>query len=180
ACLLADRRQVFIAGLVLGGAALVKFFPAVIAPALYRRGDWRFPAAALAVGVALYLPYLSAGREVLGFLPSYVQQEGLSAGNGFFLLNALSAVARVPSWGSAAYVLLGLIALAGAGVAVIMRRNSASVPMTSALLLLVLFTVLLSPHFAWYFAWLVPLLCLTPSWALIYLTGASPLLYEII
>jgi len=180
ACLLADRRQAYLAGLVLGAAALVKFFPAVIAPALYRRGDWRLPLAALAAVMALYLPYSSAGRQVLGFLPSYVQQEGLSAGNGFFLLNALSAVMRVPSWSSTAYVIVGLVSLAGAGLAVIWRRNSTSVPMTSALLLLVLFTLFVSPHFAWYFTWLVPLLCFTPSWALIYLTGASPLLYQII
>jgi alpha-1,6-mannosyltransferase len=177
ACLLADRRQLFLAGLVLGAGALVKFFPAVAAPALYRRGDWRLPVALLVAVMALYLPYLSAGRAMLGFLPSYVQEEGLSSGNGFFLLGALGSIARVPSWGSAAYVIVGLSVLAGAALVIIWRRNAASVPMKSVLLLLVLFTVLVSPHFAWYFTWLVPLLCFTPSWALIYLTGASPLLY---
>ncbi|HJU15282.1 MAG TPA: glycosyltransferase 87 family protein, partial [Stellaceae bacterium] len=43
------------AGAALAAAALVKFFPAVLAPALWRRGDWRFPAAFVLVGAALYL-----------------------------------------------------------------------------------------------------------------------------
>ena len=39
------------------------------------------------------------------------------------------------------------------------------------------FTILLAPHFSWYFAWLVPFLCFLPEAPLLYLTVASFLLY---
>jgi hypothetical protein len=38
-------------------------------------------------------------------------------------------------------------------------------------------TVLLSPHYPWYFAWIVPFLCFAPFTSVLYLTVASPLLY---
>ena len=46
------RRQPVLTGLFLGLAVLTKFYPLVLFPALYRRGDWKMPAtmAALAVG----------------------------------------------------------------------------------------------------------------------------------
>jgi hypothetical protein len=177
ACLCAERRWSLAAGALLAAATLVKFFPAVIAPALYRRWDWRFPAAMLGAVVALYLPYLGMGREALGFLPAYFHEEGLTAGDGFFALHAIGAWVSLPAWASSAYVLVALALLAAAASAVLLRRNAASVPLGSALLLLALFTVALSPHLDWYFAWVIPFLCFSPSWAWIYLSGAAPLLY---
>src|SRR5579863_3421996 len=45
----ARRRQAaWLTGSALAAAALVKFFPAVLFPALYRRWDWRMPVAAAA------------------------------------------------------------------------------------------------------------------------------------
>jgi hypothetical protein len=52
--------------------------------------------------------------------------------------------------------------------------------MTAALWLLGTFTLLLSPHLAWYFTWVIPLLCVRMSWALLYLTLSAPLLYRLI
>ena len=37
--------------------------------------------------------------------------------------------------------------------------------------------VLLSPHYPWYFAWIVPFICFTPRLSVLYLTLACPLLY---
>jgi hypothetical protein len=37
--------------------------------------------------------------------------------------------------------------------------------------------VLISPHYAWYFAALVPFLCFYPCAAIVWLTGASTYLY---
>src|SRR5439155_4687080 len=50
-------------GAALAAATLVKFFPLVLVPALWRPsksnlGDWRWPAGFAAVIVAAYLPYL--------------------------------------------------------------------------------------------------------------------------
>jgi hypothetical protein len=39
--------------------------------------------------------------------------------------------------------------------------------------------VLVSPHHAWYFLWLVPFLCLSFSPAVLYLTLAAPALYRV-
>ena len=180
ACWSADRRQPSIAGVILGAAALVKFFPLAIAPTLYRRWDWKLPAAMLAAAAVLYLPYVKVGWQVVGFLPDYVREEALAAGSGFFLLNALSTVMPLASWAVPAYIAAALLILAAIGLGVILRREGAAVPIASALLLLTAFTLIVSPHFAWYFVWIVPLLCFRPSWALIYLTGAAPLLYAII
>src|SRR5262249_25314761 len=41
----------------------------------------------------------------------------------------------------------------------------------------VAFTLLVAPHYAWYFAWLVPFLCFYPVVGVIYLTCAVSLLY---
>ena len=71
----------------LAAATLVKFFPLVLAPALWRPaksnfGDWRWPAAFIAVIVAAYLPYIGVGSRALGFLPGYVAEENLGSGGG--------------------------------------------------------------------------------------------------
>jgi MFS family permease len=179
ACLAAEIRRPLGAGALLGAAALVKFFPAVIAPALYRRWGWRFPAALLAIAVVLYLPYLGVGRQVLGFLPGYLEDEGLTSGSGFFALRALAAAFPLPPWSVLAYAVLGLAVLGGLAWSVTMRR-SPTVSMGGALMLLAAFTILMSPHLAWYFTWVIPFLCLRPSWALIYLSAAAPLLYDIV
>src|SRR5258708_17097468 len=51
----------WLTGVALACAALVKFFPAVIFPALYRRWDWKMPVAAAATVIVAYLPFLGAG-----------------------------------------------------------------------------------------------------------------------
>jgi hypothetical protein len=179
ACLLAERRRAFGAGLVLGLATLVKFFPLAILPALYRRWDWRVPAATLLVIVVLYVPFLGVGTRVLGFLPGYVQQEGLAGGEGFFALEGLQAVlpTPLPPWASGAYALVAAIVLGGLALAAL-RRPEDGVSLGWAAVLLATFTVILSPHLAWYFTWVIPLLAFRMSWAWIYLSIAAPLLYR--
>jgi hypothetical protein len=49
--------------------------------------------------------------------------------------------------------------------------------LASAMTLAVASLVLLSPHYPWYFAWIVPLICFTPRPSVLYLTLACPLLY---
>jgi alpha-1,6-mannosyltransferase len=46
-----------------------------------------------------------------------------------------------------------------------------------ALLLATTATLAVSPHYPWYFAWLIPFLCFRPYWPLLWLTAAAFILY---
>ena len=175
AFLAADARRPALAGVALAASTLTKYFPIVTAPALYRPGGRRLPLAFAATLVALYLPYLSAGRHVLGFLGGYVDEEGLGSGKGIYLWSLLRALVPLP--GAALALYLGLAIALLATVAALALRRDEGASLGGGLALTLTFTVLFSPHFAWYFAWLIPFLCFQPSIAVVYLTGVSTVLY---
>ena len=116
ACLTAQMRRPGLTGLALALATLVKFFPLAIAPALYRRWDWRAPAVGLAVVTLLYALYSSVGLGVLGYLSGYTHEEELATGEGFFLLSALARGAALPARATELYLLAGMAILAGLGL----------------------------------------------------------------
>ena len=172
----ARRRQAaWLTGSALAAAALVKFFPAVLFPALYRRWDWKMPVAAAATVLLAYLPFIGAGSAVLGFLPGYLQEEGLQSGTGFFLWNILRSVAPLEHLGPGLY--LGLAAAVLVSLAVHSLFTAEDRYLASSMTLAVAAMVLVSPHYPWYFAWLVPLICFNPRPSVFYLTLACPLLY---
>ena len=172
----ARRRQAaWLTGSALTAAALVKFFPAVLFPALYRRWDWKMPVAAAATVLLAYLPFIGAGSAVLGFLPGYLQEEGLQSGAGFFLWNILRSVAPLEHLGPGLY--LGLAAAVLVSLAVHSLFTAEDRYLASSMTLAVAAMVLVSPHYPWYFAWLVPLICFNPRPSVFYLTLACPLLY---
>jgi hypothetical protein len=172
-----------LAGVALAGAGLTKVLPLAVAPALWRRGDWRMPLAALATIAAAYLPYLGAGWRVLGYLPGYGSEEGLGSGSGVLWLRLLALAGTLPPWAGGTWLLLmgtGLLALAlrvawrpmpadGAGRARAMGRD--------ALLLAGAAMLAVTPHYAWYLGWLAYLAALSAApWAL-WLVALAPLLY---
>jgi alpha-1,6-mannosyltransferase len=168
----------WLAGVAVAAAGLVKFFPAVIFPALYRRWDWKMPAVAAASVILAYLPFLAVGRAVLGFLPGYVNEEGLRNGSGFFLWNLLkSAAPQISDIGVLPYLAFAAAAIGSLAAYVVLSDKAAKHYIGSATALAVATTILVSPHYPWYFAWLVPFLCFAPYPSVLYLTVASPLLY---
>jgi alpha-1,6-mannosyltransferase len=169
------REAAWLTGSALAAAALVKFFPAVLFPALYRRWDWRMPVAAAATVAIAYAPFMGAGSDVFGFLSGYWQEEGLQSGAGFFLWSLLGSVAPVEHLGPAVYLTLAAALLLALGVHSLFAVDGRY--LGSALTLAVAAMVLLSPHYPWYFAWIVPLICFTPRPSALYLTVACPLLY---
>jgi len=172
------RKADWLTGVAVAAAGLIKFFPVVIFPALYRRWDWKMPAAAAAAILVAYLPVLGAGRAVFGFLPGYAKEEGLLKGSGFFLWNVMRSVAPpIGDTGAVPYLLFAAAAIAALAVYVLSRDKSGDQYIGSAAALAVAATILLSPHYPWYFAWLVPFLCFAPYPSVLYLTVASPLLY---
>jgi len=95
----------------------------------------------------------------------------------FFLL----AVARrlfsagVPT---SAYLILALAVLGVVSVWLMRKQQSDELGyVRNSMIMGCVFTVLVAPHFSWYFAWLVVFLCFVPSVAVFYLTLSSFLLY---
>ena len=164
-----------VAGAAMGGAALVKFFPVVVLPALWRRWDWRLPTAFAAVVVALYLPYLGAGAKVLGFLSGYSHEEGLASGKGFWLVDVLRRTTGLSVPPLAYVALTGLLLAALALVIVLSREPGRAIP--GGLALAAVGMIALSPNHPWYFVWLLPFVCFHPEPALLWLVAAAPLLY---
>jgi alpha-1,6-mannosyltransferase len=173
----ADRRLPFLAGAALAAGTLVKYMPVVTGPAIYRRWDWRLPAAFIATAGLLYLPYLGAGQKIIGFLPGYLAEEGFARGHGFYLWAVLSALVPLPETALAFYGVAAAALVAGLGVVLVLRRQEPGADLATAMILATTALVLLSPHYPWYFALLVPFLCFHPVAAVIYLTGASTYLY---
>jgi hypothetical protein len=176
ACLwLHQRGGRWTTGIALAAAALVKPFPLALAPALYRPWDWRLPLAfALTVGLA-YAPYIGVGAHVLGFLPSYLREEGLDSGIAFYplwLVRTLLPVA-VPA---PTYVVAAALALVAFGLAVLRRARNRGAWRDGVMLAAALMFAS-SPHFAWYLAWLLPLACLAPWLPALYIVSAAVLLY---
>jgi alpha-1,6-mannosyltransferase len=177
AFLAAERRAAIWAGVALAAGTLVKYSPAIVGPALYRRWDWRLPAGFLVAAAVLYLPYVSAGPKIIGFLPHYFVEEGLNDGPGFFIWIALDALVHLPSAAIVVYLAAAGAIMAVLALAVLMRERKETPDLFGAMVLITVFLVLLSPHYAWYFAWLVPFLCFYPSLAIIYLTSAINWIY---
>jgi alpha-1,6-mannosyltransferase len=173
-----QRKAVATVGIALAAAALVKLLPVIVFPALWRRWDWKLPVAAALTAVIAYLPFIGAGSAVLGFLPGYVQEEGLRSGSGYFLWNLLkSIVPPLGALGVLPYLALAAAIMAALAFAIVRRDGSEDRFIAAAMILGVAGTVLFSPHYAWYFAWIVPFLCFAPRPSVLYLTVAAPLLY---
>ncbi len=120
---------------------------------------------------------------MLGFLPGYAAQEGLLSGRGVFLLDLLRLVIPLPAWAGFAYAATLAVVMIVLGLRYCLGPPLSSEPQDRLERLAregaILGTVALigiSPHYPWYFGWLVPLVCIAPSPALVYLVAASVLL----
>jgi alpha-1,6-mannosyltransferase len=173
-----QRKFPALTGIALAGATLVKLFPALLFPALYRRWDWKMPVAFLVTLAAGYIPYASVGTGVLGFLPGYVHEEGLQSGWSIYLLNVIRRVAGENNVGSTAYLVTAALAMLGLGAWLVFRRGDEDGWLRGATILAAVFYLLLSPNYPWYFAWWLLLLAVVPYLPMLYLTIASFILYE--
>lgn len=177
--LLAHRRRAeTLTGVLLACATCVKIFPAVLFPALYRRGKWKMPLAFVATVLIAYLPYLSVGPlGVLGFLGGYASERGMVSGEQFFVLAVARHLLNV-HLPTSAYLVFAIAVLGGLSLWLMRFERAGDIQyLRNGLGLASLFIVFLAPHFSWYFAWLIPFLCFVPSIPVFYLTLASFLLY---
>jgi len=179
------RRQPVLTGLFLAIAILLKFYPLVLFPALYRRGDWKMPATVAAVIAAGYAAYSSVGMLVFGFLGGYVKEEGMASGTRYFLLELAQRISGLHNLTTTVYYFL----CAGVFAAIvwwcwrtasgheggepdrIVSSGGASF-LRPAFALAAALMFLFSPHYAWYIIWLVPFFTLMPNLPILtYLLG---------
>ena len=145
----------------LGAAVLVKLYPVALLPALLRRGRRRLIWVMFGVIAVGYSIYLGAGMAVLGFLPSYAKEEGLESGTRYFPLALADRVfhAAIPP---SVYVVICAFALALLAWRVYVRNTPPAGSIRSGLVLATALTFCFSPHYPWYFLWLLPFLTLWP------------------
>ena len=158
-------------------AVLAKFLPLLWAPVLWRRWDWRFAAIFAALLVLFYLPYLDVGAGVFGFLGGYGHQEGIADGQGLFFLSALGQVLPLPGFAAKLYLACLAALLLGLGLRLQNQMPATRTLCIAALVLGGLGMAGLSPHYPWYYAWLLIPACVAPFPSILYLATASPLLY---
>ena len=167
------------AGVALGVAVLLKIYPVILVAAWWRRRDWRFPAAVGATVALGYLPYVATlGPGALGFLPAYFLDRGEDFNVGLRALATwgLGLSGEVPR--RAAIVLL--LGITGLVIARIGRghRNGTLGAWRAAGLVISAWLVLgpFSVH-PWYVLWAIPFLCVNPSPAWLFFSGAVSLSY---
>ena len=177
AMLAAARERRVLAGVALAAGTLIKPFVLLIAPPLWRRWDWRLPVAFAATAIVCYLPYLSVGAGVVGYLGGgYQDEQGYLDGKGFFLISLLRRLGLSAPDGRA-FAIFAALALAVVALAVAFRAKARESDPAIFLPLAAAAVLLVSPHYAWYFAFLLPLVTRAPYAPLIYVTLASFVFY---
>jgi hypothetical protein len=152
-------------GLLLGLAAAMKLFPVLLLPALWQwkdahgrhRSAWVMPLAFVVTFTLTYLPFLSIGTAVLGFLPDYFHQ----AFN--FLTSAPIYYLVFQAGGSPELVINALIAAVLLGIYLFFLLRPAADGETAlrrCLWPIGAYTLLTVNLYPWYLLWLTPLLAL--------------------
>jgi len=165
-----------LSGTALGIATLIKLYPVALLPALYQKRDRRFPLAFGATILLGYLPYLyGAGGKVLGFLPAYFGRwEDFNVGLRYFLTLTLTPLIASPRL----VAMLCVTALLGAIALYLVRKGEGQDFPWRAYVMVSAYLLLLPTSFhPWYLVWILPLLCIYPTWGWLYLSGAITLSY---
>jgi hypothetical protein len=150
--------------------ALVKPYVAPAFAPVWRPWDWKTPLIVIAVIAICYLPYLSVGWGVFGFLTQgYMTEEGIISGNDLWVLSVWRLVFGAHQGDVVAYAAVAALILVFVALSAARRPNrtiASSLADTNVLLLVVL--MLLSPNRPWYFLAIMPFVALcgnAPTWA---------------
>jgi alpha-1,6-mannosyltransferase len=152
-------------GALLGAATALKLYPVLLFPALWRprdeqgrlRAAWIMPLAFVGVFALTYVPYLSIGAGVIGFLPGYLNEN--------FNMGLADLISHIAKWagGQPDYVVNAVMAAALAiiGLIFVLRpATHAEQAIWRCIWLIGAFTLLTQNLFPWYMLWLVPLIAL--------------------
>ena len=172
--------RTLLASMVATLGALIKPTALLALPVFWRPWDWKLPLAVVAtIGVA-YVPYLSVGSGVLGYLGAYLKEEGFSEGPGFRVVWLVEQLTGSLPLAGAVYGTLAALILAAMALAVGFRADrSATSAIRSLKWLLIVFLALSTPHYPWYFLVLTPFLALSPTATAWTLTTVSVFLHYV-
>ncbi|NUN14050.1 MAG: DUF2029 domain-containing protein [Myxococcales bacterium] len=150
-------------GILLGLAAAMKFYPALLLPALWRphhpQGRWRLPLAFTITVTLTYLPYLLRyGGEVIGFLPKYLKEQ-FNIGPLPNLLLSFFHQAGFEAKQSIGLLLLAILVLLSLAM-ILQPAKDGETALRRCLWLIGAYTLLSYNLFSWYLLWLLPLLAL--------------------
>ena len=156
ASLLVASKRPWLAGLALGGAISAKLIPAIGAPALLKRNPVKLILAAVGVFALLYVPYVVAsGIGVLGYLPSYLGEEGYVSGTRFILLSTV--VTGIPA------LVISAVLVAALG-ALVWWKSDPDDPWLAELVMIGGTLLIVTPRYPWYALLLVPMIAMTGRW----------------
>lgn len=151
-------------------AVLAKPFALPALAVIWRPRNWKMALAVIATVALCYVPYISVGWNVFGFVTKgYLVEEGVSTGGGLWLLSLWRLAFGTHRGDVVVYMALAASMMA-AGVLWIWSRpeRSAASDLRGINSLLLTGLLLLSPNYAWYFLAVVPFVALlgnAPSWA---------------
>jgi alpha-1,6-mannosyltransferase len=172
--------RTLLAGVIATLGALIKPTALLALPVFWQPWNWKLPLAVVATITVAYLSYLSVGSAVFGYLGTYIEEEGFSAGGGFRVVWLLEQLAGPLPHAGAVYAVLAALILASLALAIGFRTNrSGGAAIRSLNWLLIAFLALSTPHYPWYFLVLVPFLAFTPTATGWTLTTASVVLYYV-
>jgi alpha-1,6-mannosyltransferase len=150
-------------------SALVKPYVTPALAGIWRPWDFRMPLIVIAVLVICYLPYLSVGWDVFGYLTKgYLVEEGISAGYELWLLSLWRLVFGEHRGDVMVYLALVALVLMFKGLSVARSPHPTIASSLGDINTLLLITLLfLSPNYPWYFLIIMPLVALVgtaPTW----------------
>jgi alpha-1,6-mannosyltransferase len=150
---------------VIAFSVLVKPYVAPVLAGIWRPWDIKMPIVVLAIVALCYVPYLSVGSGVLGFLTKgYLTEEGISAGNDLWPLSLWRLAFGQHHGDVAVYIATAVLILLFKGLAVARSPDrSISSRLDNINMLLLLTLLLLSPSYPWYFLVITPFLVLCGS-----------------
>ena len=161
--------------IVLALSSATKLYPALMLPALLNRGE-RIKGAALFLCAffVLYLPFLTAGHKITGFLPMYFKNpyERFNLGLKYLIMHLF------PGWDYLIISKIFMLILTIAGIFFFFKEKRKEQHLRCAYVLIGLLIILMPTSLQpWYVMLLIPFLTFYPSGAWLMFTGTVALSY---
>jgi alpha-1,6-mannosyltransferase len=172
---LGAQKRIIPAVVALAFSSAIKFYPALLLPALLNRGDRiKGTIAFIVFFILLYLPFFAVGEKIVGFLPNYFTSpyESFNLGLKYLIMDL------VPGLEYLFISQIFVLALMAAGLFVFFREKQNEQVIRCAYILIGLLIVLMPTALhPWYVVILVPFLSFFPSVAWLTFTCMLTLSY---